>query len=217
MPQKKNALVLEYIRSRTARVIGQLAGSFAVLHNVGYMDTEEVELETYQPLIEAFELTEQAVPTIDAFVRAMEPQREPMRQRAAWGFSSVTALAEAIQTQKNLSYRTAHRVVARSVLLAVEHGRDATGIDQALLDQAAQEMIGTKLGLDPKTIAECLDPRRFVDQHNVTGATAPTEVRRMASARRQRLTDDENKVQTHKRRIADGQNALRDAVSRIAG
>jgi argininosuccinate lyase len=217
MPQKKNALVLEYIRSRTARVIGQLAGSFAVLHNVGYMDTEEVELETYQPLMEAFELTEQAVPTIDAFVRAMEPQRELMRERAAWGFSSVTALAEAIQTQKNLSYRTAHRVVARSVLLAVEHGRDATGIDQALLDQAAQEMIGTKLGLDPKTIAECLDPRRFVDQHKVTGATAPSEVRRMAAERRQRLADDEGDVRAHKDRIAHGQQQLREAVSGILG
>jgi argininosuccinate lyase len=216
MPQKKNALVLEYIRSRTARVIGQLTGSFAVLHNVGYMDTEEVELETYQPLMEAFELTEQAVPTIDAFVRAMEPQRELMRERAAWGFSSVTALAEAIQTQTNLSYRTAHRVVARSVLLVVEHNRDATGIDQALLDQAAQEMIGTTLGLDPKIIAECLDPRRFVDQHKVIGATAPSEVRRMAAERRQRLADDESKVQTHKKRIANGKKALDEAVARIA-
>jgi argininosuccinate lyase len=216
MPQKKNALVLEYIRSRTARVIGSLTGSFAVLHNVGYMDTEEVELETYQPLMEAFELTEQAVPSIDAFVSAMEPQRELMRQRAAWGFSSVTALAEAIQTEKNLSYRTAHRVVARSVLLAVEHGRDAMGIDSALLDQAAQEMIGTKLGLDPKTISECLDPRRFVEQHKVTGATAPSEVRRMAGERRKGLANDERAVQAHKNRIADGQKCLRDAVSRIA-
>ncbi len=215
MPQKKNALVLEYIRSRTARVIGQLAGSFAVLHNVGYMDTEEVELETYQPLVEAFELTEQALPSIDAFVMAMEPQRELMRQRAAWGFSSVTALAEALHTQKDLSYRTAHRVVARSVLLAVEHGRDATGIDTALLDQAAQEMIGTKLGVDAKTISECLDPRRFVEQHKVTGATAPAEVRRMAGERRKRLANDERSVKAHKDRIADGQKRLRDAVSRI--
>src|SRR5207253_10765725 len=72
MPQKKNALVLEYIRSRTARTIGSLTGCFTILHNVGYMDTEEVELEVYQPLFEAFELTEQSLPTIEALVSAMK-------------------------------------------------------------------------------------------------------------------------------------------------
>jgi len=41
-------------------------------------------------------------------------------------------------------------------------------------------------------------------------------VRRMAAERRKRLADDEGKVQTHKRRIADGQKSLREAVARIA-
>src|SRR5207248_7997224 len=163
------ALVLEYVRSRLGRVIGALTGTFAVLHNVGYMDTEEVELETYQPLFEAIELTEQALPTIDALIAVMQPNRELMRQRAAWGFSSVTALAEAIQTKRELSYRTAHRIVARAVLLAVEQGSDATGIDTTLLDLASQEMIGKSLGLDSQLITRCLDPRQFVDEHDVTG------------------------------------------------
>src|SRR5438552_666898 len=120
MPQKKNALVLEYLRSRTAQVIGHLTGCFTVLHNVGYMDTEEVELECHRPLMDAFDLAEQSLPTMNAFVANMQPNRELMSQRCAQGFSSVTALAETIQTQKDVSYRTAHRIVARAVLLAVE-------------------------------------------------------------------------------------------------
>ncbi len=189
MPQKKNALVLEYIRSRTARCIAALTGSFAVLHNVGYMDSEEVEIETYRPLFDAITLTEEALPTIDALISVMEPNRPLMARRAAEGFSRH-CLAEAIQTEKDLSYRIAHRVVARAVLLAVEKGVDATGIDTALLDQAAVEMIGAPLKLDAKLIAQCLDPRNFINHHAVTGPCAlkgsPPHGRRACAAHCQR-------------------------------
>ena len=149
MPQKKNALVLEYIRSRTARTVGALTGASPCCTTSATWTREEVEIETYQPLFDAFELTERGrCRRSTRCVAAMQPNRELMRRRAAWGFSSVTALAEAIQAKTDLSYRTAHRVVARAVLLAVERGRDATGIDAALLDQAAQEMIGRPLELD---------------------------------------------------------------------
>ena len=215
MPQKKNALVLEYIRSRTARCIAALTGSFTVLHNVGYMDSEEVEIETCRPLFDAIALTEEALPTIDALVSVMEPNRPLMARGAAEGFSSVTALAEAIQTTRDLSYRTAHRVVARAVLLAVERSLDATGIDAALLDQAAVEMIGARLKLDAGVIARCLDPRDFVDHHAVTGAAAPKEVRRMAAARLKRIAADETAVKNRQTTLANADKTLRRAVARI--
>src|SRR5439155_3075333 len=128
-------------------------------------DTEEVEIETYRPLFEAFTLVDEALPTMNALLAAMQPNRELMRQRAAGGFSSVTALAEAIQTRERISYRTAHRIVARTVLLAVERGLDATQIDAKLLNAAANEMISRALALDDRAIAECLDPTHFVAQH----------------------------------------------------
>jgi len=108
---------------------------------------------------------------MQALLAVMQPDRQLMRRRAAEGFSSVTALAELIQTKTELSYRTAHRVVARAVRLAVERGLDATGFDAALLNQAAAETIGTSLALDDAAIAQCLDPRRFISG-NRTGATA---------------------------------------------
>jgi argininosuccinate lyase len=215
MPQKKNALVLEYVRSRTARTVGALTGCFAVMHNVGYMDTEEVEFESYQPLIEALELTESALPSLEAVVATMEPNRKLMRDRAAQGFSSVTALAELVQTTCGLSYRTAHRAVARAVLLAVERGKDATGIDAALLDEAARDAIGRPLNLPNEAICECLDPRRFVDQHAVSGGAAPAEVRRMASKRHARLESDAGAVADLENGIGQSRDRLHAAVQRI--
>jgi argininosuccinate lyase len=215
MPQKKNALVLEYVRSRTARTIGSLASVFAVSHNVGYMDTEEVELECYLPLFECFTYTEQSMPTIAQIVRDMVPDRELMYARAAGGFSSVTALAEVIQNTQGVSYRAAHRVVARSVLLAVEEGKTADRIDATIVNRAAQEMIGRTLSLDDETIHSCLVPRSFVEHHVSVGATAPDEVRRMAAERRHRLGEHRENVQTKERAVREGEIMLAEAMAEI--
>lgn len=215
MPQKKNALVLEYLRSRTARTIGCLTGSFAVLHNVGYMDTEEVELEAYLPLFDAFTMTSETLPTLEALVSVMEPNRKLMRDRAAWGFSSVTALAEAIQTKKEISYRTAHRIVARAVLLAVESNRDASGIDPHLLDQAALEMTGHPVNFDAATISKSLDPINFIHDHAVPGGTAPAQVKQMAAARTNRLATDDQRINNQRQTLSKARDLLIQATNKI--
>ena len=216
MPQKKNGLVLEYVRARTAQTIGALTACLAVMHNVGYMDTEEVEFENYRPLFDAFTHVEEALPTMQALLEVMEPQRDLMRQRAAGGFSSVTALAEAIQTREEVSYRTAHRVVARAVLLAVERGRDATGIDAALVNEAARETLGRELTLDAAAIAQALDPRQFVQHHAGIGATAPSEVRRMIAGRREALAGDRAEVAARRKRLESAKQALKAAADAVA-
>ena len=215
MPQKKNALVLEYLRSRTARTIGSLAGCFTVLHNVGYMDTEEVELECNLPLFDCFALVEQTLPTIAQVVRSMKPDRELMYSRAERGFSSVTALAEQIQSTQQISYRSAHRVVARAVLLAVEANKTATEIDADLLNRAAQDAIGRRLTLDDATIQTCLDPGSFVRSHKATGAASPDEVRRMAADRQLRLRADHDTVDASEQAIRHAEAMLADSVAGI--
>ncbi|HEV2325826.1 MAG TPA: argininosuccinate lyase [Terracidiphilus sp.] len=215
MPQKKNALVLEYLRSRTARTIGSLAGCFAVLHNVGYMDTEEVELESYLPLFDCFASVEQTLPTIAQVVRSMQPNRELMYSRAERGFSSVTALAEQIQSSQQISYRSAHRVVARAVLLAVEAHKTATEIDAGLLNRAAQDTIGRHISLDDATIEACLNPGSFVRNQMAAGAASPAEVERMAADRRLRLQADRERVEARERAIRDAEEMLSEAVAGI--
>lgn len=215
MPQKKNALVLEYLRSRTARTIGSLAGCFAVLHNVGYMDTEEVELESYLPLFDCFASVEQSLPTISQVVRSMRPDRDLMYSRAEQGFSSVTALAEQIQSTQQISYRSAHRVVARAVLLAVEAGKTATEIDADLLNRAAQDTLGRRIALDDAAIQAGLNPGSFVRSQMATGSASPAEVKRMAADRRVSLRTDREKVETRERAIRDSEKMLCKAIAGI--
>jgi len=101
------------------------------------------------------------------------------------------------------------------VLLAVEEGRAADQINAAVVNRAAQEMIGGTLSLDDETIHACLIPRSFVEHHAGVGATAPDEVRRMAAERRQRLGADCEKVEARARAVREGERMLSEAVGEI--
>jgi argininosuccinate lyase len=179
------------------------------------MDTEEVELECYLPLFDCFTNAEQSLPAIAQIVRDMVPDRELMYARADSGFSSVTALAEIIQNTQGVSYRAAHRVVARSVLLAVEEGKTANEIDAAIVNRAAHEMIGRTLSLENEAIHRCLKPRSFVERHACVGATAPAEVRRMAAERKLRMEADRQIVEVRERAVRKGELMLAKAVAEI--
>lgn len=215
MPQKKNALVLEYLRARTARTIAAASGCFGVLHNVGYMDTEEVEFECYQPLFEAYTLTEQALPTIARVVSVMRPDRTLMRARAEWGFSAVTALAETIHIAERMSYRSAHRVVARAVLLASRAGKNGSDFDLALLNRAAMEIMGRSLALDQSAVTTSLNSGMFVQRHAGTGAPAPGEVRRMVHDRLPRAAADRARVKEKELAISAADAKLRELAATI--
>ncbi len=217
MPQKKNALVLEYLRSRTARTIGQLTSVCTVQHNVGYMDTEEVEIEVYRPLLEAFQLADESVPTMAEIVRRMIPNRELMRARTAWGYSTVTLLAEEIQRFTGWSYRTAHRVVARTVLIAAEQGKDATKINAEIVDAAAKEMVGAPIGMSDQAIASALDPHLFLSKHALIGGVAPKETLRMIRERSESLVAHMRDVKEQRDMIAAGAAKLDAAVSAALG
>ena len=79
-----------------------------------------------------------------------------------------------------VDYRTAYHVVGRAVRAASREGLRGLDITSEMLDDAAEEVCGRRLGLDAAALAEALDPRRIVATRRATGGAAPGEVRSMA-------------------------------------
>ena len=96
------------------------------------------------------------------------------------------------------SYRTTHRVVGDMVLRALNQGLDATEVGADIVNESARETIGDEFDIDDEFVQDALDPRAFVETHDVPGGPAPREVRRMISDRRANL--DEHRAQLNQRR-----------------
>jgi argininosuccinate lyase len=111
-----------------------------------------------------------------------------MLEQAGGGFAAATELAAMIHRRTGLSARTAHRVVGNLVLRASKRGLSGRDVDLALVDESAREVLGHGLdGVDEEAVRTAMDPRGFIEAHDVPGGPAPVRVREAIAASRERL------------------------------
>lgn len=188
MPQKRNPVALEHVRALASKALGQSQGVFLSVHNTPFGDINDVE-DDLQPLIfAAFRDARRSVSLFAAALSTATFNVESLRERAGRDFITVTELADVIVRREGLPFRTAHHVVALGVRRALELGQ---GITYDLLQAAAQEATGGRLGLTPDDVRDALDPEHFVRIRSVLGGPAPEETRRALAAERAREADDE--------------------------
>lgn len=217
MPQKKNPYVCEYVRARAGQVIGDLTAVLTIAHNTFFQDTEDICIEVLPPAWRAFDTVDTALELMGAFLATITPKPEVMLERAAKGFSTATALADLIHEQRGLSYRTAHRIVGRTVMAAVEGGQTALEITPEMVDAAARDVTDEPLGLDAGDIRRALDPAHFVQTHKVKGAPSSGVMAGMLSERESSLKEDAKWIEEKRSALASAQKMLDDTIGKIIG
>src|SRR5215218_887764 len=184
MPQKRNPVSLEHVRSLLSAAVGDTGTVLTMLHNTPFGDVVDTEDDLQPYLWRALEAVKGLCRLLAAVVGTMEVDKEMLLRRAAAGYSTVTELADTLVRERGLSFRTAHAVVTSVVKLAESEGVGAGGISPALVDRAAEDAIGEPLGLSQDVISRALDPVRFVEIRALPGGPAPEEMRRALENRR---------------------------------
>jgi hypothetical protein len=80
-------------------------------------------------------------------------------------------------------------IIHNFVLASREQKIPATEARADLLDAAAQEMIGKKIGMTDARLRELLDPVHFIKVTDSKGGAAPEEIARMIADRRAKLAE----------------------------
>jgi argininosuccinate lyase len=215
MPQKKNPYPFEYVRARAAHATGDMASVFGTLHNTNFQDIKDVEEETVYPVIRLFGETTRSLRLLGGTIFSMEFKRDNMLRRAAGGFASCTELAAKIHRQTGLSYRTTHRIVGNLVLRAYKQGKHATDVDAALVNEAAREVTGHDLSIDDTTVRAALDPRMFVEAHDVPGGPAPPAMAQAIKKARTRLEEHAQRVRQLRENLRRASNELTARVQQL--
>ena len=213
MPQKKNAYPFEYVRARAAHAIGDAAAAFGTLRAANFQDLKDVEEEVVTPTFRSLDEASRSLRLLDGVMQSLEVHGDVMLEQAAAGFAACTELAAAIHRRSDLSYRTAHRIVANLVLRADRQGKDAREVDLALLNESAREVIGHDLDLDEEAVRRALDPVGFVEAHAVPGGPAPARVREAVAEARTRLADRARSLAEARERIARAGDELAARVA----
>lgn len=169
MPQKRNPVVLEHLRARLANVYGGGLTLFVQAHNVPYGDTQDIEDEMLAPLFRLCGVTRECLALLTAVMDTLVVHRERLAAQAAAGFTTATELADSLVRDKGLPFRTAHHIVSRVVRHAVTHAIPPEAMTAAMVEDAAQQVVGHPLGIDDAWLRETLDPAHFVAIRNIPG------------------------------------------------
>jgi argininosuccinate lyase len=211
MPQKRNAYPYEYVRARAAHAIGDATAAFGTLHNTNYQDIKDVEEEMVPPAFRTLHEAIRSLRLLGGTVSTMRVHRERMLERAGAGFAAATELAAVIPRRTPHSARTAHRIVGRMVLLASRAGRSGRQVDLELVNEAARDVLGHELdGLDEDAVRRAIDPREFVEAHDVPGGPARERVCEAIAAADARIASVSAATRAHRTRIEDARRVLDD-------
>ncbi len=213
MPQKKNPDVLEVMRSRASRVLGNFFSVLSITKSLQYgysMVMQEINPIT----IESFRITRDALNILPKILKS-RVKKERMLQVCMEDFFTATELANLIVGDKNVPFRTAHQIVGRVVAEAIRRDMKPWDIDSKFVDEIAASLNIGPLNIADEKIKKVMDPLESVKAKKVTGGPSPEEVRRMLGQRKREITDLSERLEKRIKDVDDAQNTLISRMNEI--
>ena len=187
MPQKKNPDLLELVRGKAGRVIGNATALMVTLKGLPLAYNKDLQ-ETQEPVFEAAETLLSVVPLATGWMKAVEFDHERMQQAAQLGFMNAWAAATYL-VQRGVPFRLAHEFVGKAVQLALDKGcglRDLPLEELKKLNPAFEQDFYAYLSLES-----------VLAIHDVPGGTAPARVRQALADAKQRAESIREESHAH--------------------
>jgi argininosuccinate lyase len=178
MPQKINPDVLELIRGKTGRVIGNLQALLVLVKGLPLAYNRDLQ-EDKQRIFDSFDTVELSLELAAPLVTGATLNRPSIIQRLEQGYLDATSLMEWL-IQRGIAQRTAHHVVGQLVGKAMERGcrlADLKLDDFRSADASIDESIYSVLGVE-----------RAINGFRSYGSTAPAEVRKQIDRWKKKVT-----------------------------
>jgi argininosuccinate lyase len=166
MPQKKNPDIPELIRGKTGRVYGHLFGLLTTVKGLPLSYNRDLQ-EDKEPLFDTIDTVTTSVKIYAELVAQLTVCPEPMCKAASEGFLLATELADYL-VQKGVPFRESHHIVGNLVRECLAKGKD-------LLQLTEHELLKASPSFDKK-VFRVLTPEAAINQKNIVGGTAETQV-----------------------------------------
>jgi argininosuccinate lyase len=178
MPQKKNPDVLELIRGRCARVVGDLTTLLVLIKGLPLAYNRDLQ-EDKEPLFDAFDTVGSCLELASVVVEGACFRADRIAERLDEGFLDATTLMEYL-IGRDVPQRTAHELIGRLVGLCERRGL------KRLADLSDAELAEADPRLGPE-VRGVLGVENAVRAFRSYGSTAPGEVEKQLERWRQRL------------------------------
>ncbi len=187
MPQKKNPDLLELVRGKSGRVLGNAVALMTTVKGLPLAYNKDLQ-ETQEPLFHATDALLQMLPLATGWMKAVEFQRERMQQAAQSGFINAWAAATYL-VSRGVPSRLAHERIGKAVQMCVERNCE--------LQDLPLEDLRTLSPAFGDDFYESLSLASVLAIHDVPGGTAPNRVRQAIAIARKEIESLREEVHAH--------------------
>jgi argininosuccinate lyase len=177
MPQKINPDVLELIRGKSGRVIGNLTSLLVLVKGLPLAYNRDLQ-EDKERIFDSVDTVAASLELAAAIVAGAELNRQAIGERLEWGYLDATTLMEHLIVQ-GVPQRTAHEIIGRLVAVAMKRS-------VPLADLPLDEFQAAHESLD-NTVYDILGAERAVEAFTSYGSTNPEQVAHQLALWNERL------------------------------
>lgn len=211
MPQKKNPLVQEQVKSYAAEAIGAMTAVVSAMKGVSYTNT--VDKVMLEPMI--LDTAVGSTEVMAGLSLTLRPRKDQMMKKLSEGFSTMTDLADALVQMHGLSFRQAHDIVVHVTLEALEKEITPKEVTPGMLKTAATKVLGDPIDVTREAILDAVDPVKNVQRRKALGGPSPESVTRMIEIHRRSLLEAEARQRERLEQVRLANVKLREAIESL--
>lgn len=162
MPQKRNPLALEHLRTLASLGAGQCETVIGAAHNTPYADMVDAEAPTQQVGGAAFETFGRVIRLLSGVVSGLTVNHDSVRRNIARSTATMTELADSLVRLEGVSFRTAHAITSSVAQRLLAEKLTMADLTPELLNTVFVAKVGRPHLLDAKTLERLVSPEHFV-------------------------------------------------------
>ena len=216
MPQKRNPVVAELLRAKTAHVYGDLMAALTILKALPLSYSLDLQ-EITSHLWNAYEVTLTSIKMATGLFKGLKFDKQRWLELVSGDFSTATELADMLVREHNLPFRTAYTIIGKLVHKVASEGKKMKDITPGMLSAAIAEAIGMKVQINREKFFAALNPIESVNVKSVIGGPSSIEVLRMKNKRAKKTGADEAWCKVHLSSLKKAESKLRKMVKMLEG
>ncbi|MHA1143942.1 MAG: argininosuccinate lyase [Candidatus Helarchaeota archaeon] len=212
MPQKKNPDVCEIMRAKASKVGGWLYQIINVLKGMPMGYNRDFQ-ETKGPTMLALDVAKDSTKILQGVIKTISINEKRMLELAGANFTTATDLIDLLMKKTGVSFRTSHEMVGKIVNECVKQNITPSKLTFSVIKPILEKKGKLNIIIDDKEIQEILDPREAIKKKAHVGGTAPQEVKRMISERKNKILEFKERNLSKKDKINFSLNELQKLVN----
>ena len=214
MPQKRNPIALEHLRSALSVTKGFADSMSLAFFKSPYGDIVDHD-GAEDALLSTFEKLQECLTLFNNVIATMEINRPLLYERAFESFSVVTEIADEMFRAYNIPFREAHHFVSYMVRKALSVHFNLKNITPEFFSECFEEVFHRPFTFDFEPILKAINPERFVASREVYGGTGPKAMQAMIESARTKIKDNAAWLETAQARIAQSDARRAEAIQEM--